>query len=196
MIDSKTQHYTLFRSHHHNITIINYSIDIMLILPTVDRIVQRIPLHYIEQNRFQTNNSKRNNQTDDEIIPFLPVLLQQLGLTLKKDLEIFSSNNDDLSFEQRTFQNLNLYSHVPNSYLGNDVKQTNDKYLLMDEIALAQYRSKMDQENKVKPIDYDSDDVSIPQVTGRQYFFAVPDEFKPKKFGQVCDDTLKFWHHM
>ena len=146
MIESKTQHYTLFTSHHHSITIINYSIDIMPILPTVDRIVQRIPLHYIEQNRFQTNNSKRNNQTDDEIIPFLPVLLQQLGLTLKKDLEIFSSNNDDLSFEQRTFQNLNLYLHVPNLYLGNDVEQTNEKCLLMDKIALAQYCSKMEQE--------------------------------------------------
>ncbi len=165
----------------------------MLILPTVDRIVQRIPLHYIEQNRFQTNNSKHSNQTNEEIIPFLPILLQQLGLTLKNDLEIFSSNNDDLCFDQRTFQNLNLYSHVPSNYLGKNVEPTDEKYLLYDQIALAKYHSKI---NKATQINHNSDDVSTPQVTGRKYFFAVPDEFKPQQYGQVCDDTLKFWHHM
>ena len=33
-------------------------------------------------------------------------------------------------------------------------------------------------------------------VTNMKHFFAIPDEYKPKKFGQICEDTLKFWHHM
>lgn len=33
-------------------------------------------------------------------------------------------------------------------------------------------------------------------VTNMKYFFDIPDDFKPKKYGQICEDTLKFWHHM
>lgn len=33
-------------------------------------------------------------------------------------------------------------------------------------------------------------------VTNIENSFAIPDEYKPKKFGQICEDTIKFWHHM